>query len=82
MIQNFGSLEIYSEPQLSLKPITEDKDGEEITEGNTDTLQSVDVLSSIMQNANQVQKLQPIEGISSDRIIIGSVSPPSKGIKI
>ena len=74
--------ELDRQIQLSLKPISEDKDGEEITGCNTDTSHSVDVSSSIMQDANPANRLQPIERITSDRIIIGSVSPPSKGIKI
>lgn len=43
--------------QQSLKPISEDKDGEEITGGNADTLQSVDVSSSIMRDANTTNRL-------------------------
>ncbi len=53
--------ELDRQIQQSLKPITEDKDGEEITGGNADTLQSVDVSSSIMRDANTTNRLQPIK---------------------
>jgi hypothetical protein len=51
-------------------------------ENDANTSPSVDVSSSFMQGANQVQKLQPIEGISSDKVIIGCVPLSAKGIKI
>ena len=74
--------ELDRQIQQSLKPISEDKDGEEVVKNDANTSPSVDVSSSIMQDANPTNRLQPIERITSDRIIIGSVSPPSKGIKI
>lgn len=74
--------ELDRQIQLSLKPISEDKDGEEIARNNSDTSHSVDVSPSIMQDANHTNRLQPIERITSDRIIIGRVALPSKGVKI
>ena len=74
--------ELDRQIQQSLKPISEDKDGEEFVKNDANTSPSVDVSSSFMQDANPTNRLQPIERITSDRIIIGSVAPSSKGIKI